>query len=117
MCAVNRNWARAPVLALGQLAVAADVAALGADDDVDGVLGPAVADQAHGRGVDAGDPARPELERAAVAELDLDPPAVQEVELLLAVVVVAAGLPAGGEDDRVDAELGHSESRRILRNP
>ena len=106
---VSRRTGADPLLALGQLAVAADVAALGADDDVDGVVGSAVADLARGRGVDAGQPARPERVRRAVAELDLDPPRVHEVELLLALVQVKAGLDPGRQDDRVDAELGHAE--------
>ena len=54
-------------------------------------------------------PAGAELVRVAVAELDLDLPLWHEVELLLALVVVAAGLPARRQDDGVDAELGHAE--------
>ncbi len=79
-------------LALGQFAVAADVAVLAADDHVDRLLGVAeVAQAALGRGVDPGEAARPELLRGAVAELDRDAAGVDEVELLLLVVEVAAG--------------------------
>src|SRR5262249_27886564 len=40
---------------------------------------------------------------------DLDLARVDEVELLLALVHVRAAVDARGEDDRVDAELGHAE--------
>ena len=46
---------------------------------------------------------------AAVAELDLDRPAVDEVGLLLALVEVPAGLVAGRKHDRVDPEGGDAE--------
>ena len=53
---------------------------------------------AHRGGVDPGGPAGAELVLGAVAETDRDPPAVDEVELLLLVVEVAPGLVgrAGG---------------------
>ncbi len=103
------NGARAAIVALGQLAVAPDVAALAADDDVDRVLRSVVADLSDGRRVDAGEAAWPELEALPVAELDLDAAAVDEVELLLALVHVGAGVDPEGMDDRVDAELGDAE--------
>jgi hypothetical protein len=53
----------------------------------------------------------------AVTELDLDPPAVHEVELLLLVVVVAAGLVAGRDRDRVDAERVTPSPLPTFRNP
>jgi hypothetical protein len=45
----------------------------------------------------------------AVAELDRDATAVEEVELLLLLVEVAAGLEAGWDGDRVGAEGGDAE--------
>src|ERR1041384_2678750 len=84
-------------LALWLPAVAADVAVLAADDYVDRVLGVAeVSDRAHCCGVDPGEAARPKLVAGVVAELDRDPAAVEEVELLLLVGVVATGLGRGG---------------------
>src|SRR5215203_3211670 len=97
--------AEAAFLVLGQGAVAADVAVLAADDDVDSVLGVAeVADLAHGRSVYPGAAAWLELVLAAVVEAEGDPAAVAEVELLLLLVVVATGLVGGRDHDRVDAE-------------
>src|SRR5437870_2186194 len=56
--------------ALGQPAVATDVAVLAADDDVDRVAVADVADAPHGRSVDAREPARLEHVARPVAELD-----------------------------------------------
>ena len=55
--------------------------------------------------------------RCAVAELDLDRPAVTEVELLLLVVEVAAGLISGRQGDRVHAESGYAERAADLAEP
>jgi hypothetical protein len=101
----------------GQAAVAADVAVLAAGDDVHGVLVGDVADAADGRGVDAGEAAGGEAVARAVAELDLDQAAVDEVDLFLLVVEVAAGLPAGRHDDRVDPERGDVELLADLAEP
>src|SRR3954447_22565083 len=79
-----------------QAAVAADVAVLAADDHVDGVLRARVQDLADGRRVDAGEAAGAEAVAAAVSELDLDRPGVDEVELLLLIVEVAPTVVAGG---------------------
>ena len=72
--------------------VAADVAALGADDHVGRLGVGGVADAAHGRGIDAGQAARSEHVRRAVAEHDLDRAVVDEVQLFLGLVVVVAAL-------------------------
>ena len=77
------------MLALGQQAVAPDVAALGADDHVDGVaLTRELRILRCGGRVDAGEAARAELEAGAVAELDLELALDDDVELLLALVEV-----------------------------
>ena len=55
-----------------------------------------------------------QLLHGAVAELDRDPPGVDEVELLLLVVEVVVGGVAGRQDDRVDAEGGHPQRRADL---
>ena len=89
--------------------VASDVAALGADDDVDGVLVAHVAESAHRGGVHARHRPRTEDVGAAVAELELHSPAVHEVELLLLVVEVTAPAVARRDDDGVDAELRHAD--------
>src|SRR2546430_3904766 len=67
-----------------------------------GVLGVAqVADLAHGGQVDSRHPALAQLVLGAVAELDLDPAAVNEVQLLLLVVKV----------DRKSTRLNSSHSQ------
>src|SRR4029077_8189937 len=110
--------AEAAALARRQLAVAADVAVLAADDDVDRVLAVAqIADLAHGRGVDPGESARVELVLGAVAELELDAATVHEIELLLLLVQVVAGLIAGRDDDRVGSERGHAQALADLAEP
>src|SRR6478736_6439897 len=76
--------AEAGDLVLRQGAVAADVAVLATDDEVGLVLG-------------------------AVVEDDRDPAAVAEVELLLLLVQVAAGLVGGRDDDPVDSEGSDAE--------
>src|SRR5215213_3061341 len=96
--------AEAARLALRQPPVAAHVAILAAGDQVDRGLVADVLDLAHGRGVHASEPAGAELVLGLVVQADLDPPAVDEVELLLLVVEVAAGLEARRDLDRVDAE-------------
>ena len=72
--------------------VAANVAAGAADAEIDGLLAVRrIAEAADGAGVDAGQAAVPEdvvLLGVALAEGELDLAAVDEVELLLAVVVV-----------------------------
>ncbi len=94
-------------------AVAADVAIRAADAQVDGLLGVrGVAEAPDGRGVDASEPAGAEhvvLLGVALAEGELDLAAVDQVELLLAVVEVGAAGVAGRHDDRVDAERLHVE--------
>src|SRR6476620_2158171 len=102
--------AEAAHLILGQRPVAADVAVLAADDEVDGVLGVAeVADLADRWGVDPGAAAGLELMLGAVVEDDRDRAAVAEVELLLLLVQMAAGLVGGRDDDAVDAEGSDAE--------
>src|SRR3954452_5184940 len=97
-------------LALRQFPVAADVAVLAADDHVDRVFGVAeVVQLADGRGGDPCQAAGLELVLGAVTELDRDVAAVEEVELLLLVVEVAAGREGGRQDDRVDAEGGDAQ--------
>jgi hypothetical protein len=53
----------------------------------------------------------------AVAELHLDPPAMQEIELLLLVVIVAAGLVPRRQHDRVHPEGAHPERAPDLAEP
>src|SRR3954451_5782342 len=103
----------APRAALPGLPVAPDVAVLAADDHVDRVLVEGV-HAAHRRGGDAGEAALVEHVARAVAELEADAPAVDEVELLLLVVVVARRGVAGRLDDGVDAERGHAQRRADL---
>jgi hypothetical protein len=91
-------------LALGQPAVAADVAVLAAGDQVDRGLVAHVLDLADRRGVHAREPARPEHVLRLVVHPNRDPAAVHEVELLLLLVEVAAGLEARRDLDRVYAE-------------
>ena len=102
---------------LGDVPVAPDVAVGAADHDVDRIAVADVADLAHRRRVDARDAARLERLRGAVAELHLDAPRVQEVDLLLALVEVAAGLDAGRQHDRVHAERRHAQRRADLAKP
>src|SRR5918999_3583873 len=101
---IDRTRARA--LALGELAVPAHVAVLAAGDQVHGGLVAEVLDLAHRAGVHPGHPAGTEVVARAVAEGHGDAAAVHEVELLLLVVVVAAGPDAGGKLDRGDSESG-----------
>ena len=93
------------LLGLGLPAVAADVAALGADDDVGRVGVTDVLHLAMDRRRDAGEAAGAEHVGAAVPEADLDRAVEDDVQLLLGVVVVVAGVVAGRDHDRVDAEL------------
>ena len=96
-------------LALGQQAVAPDIAAGAPDADVDGVgVGRLVAQRADRRGVDAHEVAGPERE-LVVAQRERDPARVDEVELLLALVEVAPAAVAGRHHDRVHAEGRHAE--------
>src|SRR3954469_18298523 len=91
-------------LALWQLAVAAHVTALAAYYEVDRVFFVAeVLEAADYGGVHPGDAARAQLVALAV-QLDLEVALVDEVELLLHLVQVAAGFVAGRHHDRVDAE-------------
>src|SRR5918999_1059180 len=80
---LGRGAAPGVRLALRQTAVAAHVAVLAAHRQVDGRLVPHVLDLAHGHGVDAGHPSRPQDVARAVTEAHLDAPAVHEVELFL----------------------------------
>src|SRR6266540_3554034 len=96
--------AEAARLALRQAAVAAHVAVLAARDEVHRRLVADVLDLPHRRGVHAGEPARAEQVLRLVVQANPDPAAVDEVELLLLVVEVAAGLEARRDLDRVDAE-------------
>src|SRR6185295_8081332 len=87
-------------LSLGQAAVAAHVAVLAADAAVDRVFVlPEVLQAADHLGVHPGEAAGAELVLGPV-EVDLHPPLVDEVELLLLVVEVLAGLVAGRHHDR-----------------
>src|SRR5206468_12531248 len=96
-------------LALRQLSVAAHVAVLATDDEVDRVLFVAeVLEAADYRGVYPGDAARAQLVSLAV-ELDLQAALVDEVELLLHLVQVTAGFVARRHHDRVDAESFDTE--------
>ena len=97
------------LLALRQAPVAADVAVLATDDHVHGVLVPDVADLAHRRRVHPREAAGTEHVLRAVAELELDRAAVDEVGLLLLVVEVPAGLVARRHGDRVHAEGRHAQ--------
>jgi hypothetical protein len=65
-------------------------------------------------GIDAREPARAEQLPVAVAELELDPAAQHDVELLLALVEVGPGLVARRQHDRVGAERGDTERRADL---
>jgi hypothetical protein len=96
-------------LALGQPAVAADVAVLAAGDQVDRGLVAHVLDLADRRGIHAREPARAEHVLRLVVHPDRDPAAVHEVELLLLVVVVAPGGVSRRNLDRVHAECGHAQ--------
>ena len=104
-------------LALRQPAVAADVAVQAARDDVDGVLVAGVAQQAHRRRVDAHDAPGRERDLLAVAELHRQRAAVHEVDLLLAVVVVPAGLGPGREHDALIPNAVTPIAPRIFRKP
>src|SRR6185503_16757453 len=101
--------AEAARLALRQAAVAAHVAVLAAGDEVERGLVADVLDLPHGGGVHAREAARAEHVLCVVVQADLDPPAVDEVELLLLVVEVAAGLEPRRELDRVDAERSDAQ--------
>src|SRR5439155_5709542 len=103
------EWPAAAGLARRQPAVAAHVAVLAADDHVDGVVGTGVHDLADRRRVDAGEAAGSEAVAGPVAELHLDRPLVDEVELLLLVVKVAAAVVAGGKHDGVDTKRRDAE--------
>src|SRR5687767_6423684 len=81
-------------LALGQAPVAADVALLGPHDKVHRVAVAHVAHLADGRRVDPRGEAGLHAVDLAVVELHLDRPAVDEVQLLLLLVEVAARLEA-----------------------
>src|SRR6185503_10622839 len=96
-------------LTLGHAAVAADVSVLPTGDDVDCVAVTDVADLSVGRSIHADDAARPQRDLVAVAELELDVPAMDEIGLFLFVVEVDAGLVVRRHDDRVDAEGGHAD--------
>ena len=58
--------------------------------------------------VDPDEPARAK-DPLLAAEIELDLTVDDEVELLLALVVVRVGLPVGRQHDRVHAELGHAQ--------
>src|SRR3954453_7358580 len=111
---LGADWPAATGLSRRQAAVAADVAVLAADDHVDGVIGAGVEELADGRGVDAGEAAGAEAVAAAVSELDLDRPGVDEVEVLLLVVEGASSVVARGKDYRVDPERANAEREANL---
>src|SRR5919199_1040048 len=96
-------------LPLWQAAVPPHVAALAAGDQVDGRLLADVAHLAHGGRVHPHRPARSEHHAPPVIEAHLDPAPVEEVELLLLLVVVAARLIARRQLDRVHPERGHAK--------
>src|SRR4051812_24488270 len=96
-------------LALGQPAVAAYVAVFAAYTDVDRVFVWAEVFQAADYlGVHPGEASWAQLVLGAV-EVDLHLALVDEVELLLLVVVVPAGLVVGRHHDCVDPEGGDSQ--------
>ncbi len=97
-------------LALGHAAVASHVTVLAADDQVDRIDLADVADSAQRRGVDPREATLAQAPDASVTELDLDRPAMNEVQLLLVVVIVNPGLDPGWNHDRVDPERGHAEA-------
>src|SRR5215208_2801750 len=84
-------------LAVRKPAVAADVAVLGPHDHVHGVLGSNVPDLPHRRRIDPGGATGLQQVGGPVAELDLEPAAMAEVELLLLVMEVTPGLVSGRE--------------------
>src|SRR3989442_10504826 len=112
-----------PLPTLGPAAVTPDVAVLPADDHVDRVLVSDVSDLAMSGGVHSNGGARTERDLAAVAELELQPAAMDEVHLLLLVVPVHAGFDPCRQHDRVDSECRHLQhsphlpKARPLTNP
>jgi hypothetical protein len=82
----------------------AHVPALAPGDQQHRLLVAAVVQLAHGGGVDARDPARPELKPRAVAKLELHLAAVHEVGFLLALVVVGRRVVVGRQHERIDAK-------------
>ena len=88
--------------------VAADVAVLGADHDEHEILIADVDDLARRLRLDVRHAARPELARLA-GKAKLRPAAVDEIELVLVVVEVGAGLDPGRENNCVGAEGCDSE--------
>src|SRR5262245_47119430 len=101
--------AEAARLALRQASVAADVAVLAAGDEIERRLVADVLDLPDRGGVDARQAAGAEHGLGVVVQADLDAAAVDEVELLLLVVEVTAGLEARRELDGVDAERAHPQ--------
>src|SRR5215210_8542388 len=101
--------AEAARLALGEAAVAPDVAVLAAGDEVERRLIAHVPYLPYRGGVHASEAARTEDELGVVVQANLDAPAMNEVELLLLLVEVAAGLEPRRDLDRVHAEGGHAE--------
>src|SRR5215211_1242213 len=100
---------RAAGLAVGEAPVPAHVAVLAPGDQIHGGLVAHVPDLAHGGRVHARQAARTEHVRVVLVEGDLDPAAVHEVQLLLLLVEVTAGLDARRQLDRVHPEGGHPE--------
>src|SRR6185295_15171472 len=93
--------AEAARLALRQPAVAAHVAVLAARDQVERRLVAHVLDLADGGGVHAREPTGAQHVLGVVVQADPDAATVDEVELLLLVVEVAAGLEVRRQLDRV----------------
>src|SRR3954470_5667930 len=93
------------LVALRHVRVAADVAVLPPDDHVHRVDVAGVLELPVRRRVDAREAAGLQRVARAVAEVDLERAAEDDVELLLLVVEVEAGLDARRKDDRVDAEV------------
>src|SRR5215218_7723900 len=101
--------AEAARLALRQAAVATHVAVLAPGDEVERRLVADVLDLPDRGGIHAREATWAEHVLGVVVQADLDAPAVHEVELLLLVVEVPAGLEPRRELDRVDAECSHAQ--------
>ena len=95
------------------MAVARDVAVLAADDEDDRLFVERIRHLARRRRLDVEQAARGDLARLAL-DLDLDAPAVDEVQLVLRVVEVVGALVLGRVDGRVDAERRDAERRADL---
>src|SRR5206468_11226802 len=104
-------------LALGRHAIVPHVPVLAADDQVDGVPVADVLEASYRGGVDPRHASLAQHVPRPIAELDPHPPAVDDVELLLPLVVMAAGLVSRRDDDRVDPGSGHPQLAADLAEP